>query len=152
MTQRREMRDGVREAGRNVRGLGVFRLVKRCVCTFFLFFFFLNFGLTRPFRPIQADMDRVGPILAESAPIPAESGPTSAASTRVGPIRDLPRGTTRHDVAGTCGLRRPSRVAASRRVRRGCTGLGAASVHPSAPPTKTEQLSINYAYHYILKL
>ena len=64
MTQRREMRDGVREAGRNVRGLGVFRLVKRCVCTFF--FFFLNFGLTRPFRPIRTESARFWPRRPDS--------------------------------------------------------------------------------------
>ena len=97
----------------------------------FFFFFYFNFGLTRPFRPIQADTDRVGSILAASAPISAESAPTSAASARVGPIRDLPRGTTRSDVARTRGLRRPCRVPASRHVGCGCAGLGAASVHPS---------------------
>ena len=132
MTQRREMRDGMREAGRNVRGLGVFRLVKRCVCTFFFFFF--------EFRPDSAvsavwadtaDTDRVGPILAASAPISAESAPTSAASACVGPIQDLPRGTTRSDVARTRDLPRPCRVPASRRVGRGCAGLVAASVNPS---------------------
>ena len=91
---------------------------ERCVCTFFFFFFFLNFGLTRPFRPIQADTDRVGPILAASAPISAESAPTSAASARVGPIRALPRGTTRSDAAGTRGLRRPRVPPRRTRVRR----------------------------------
>ena len=118
-----------RDEGRSERleeevSSGVFRLVKRCVCTvfFFFFFFYVNFGLTRPFRPIQADTadpDRVGPILAASAPISAESAPTSAASARVGPIRALPRGTTRSDAAGTRGLRRPYRVPPHRkRVRR----------------------------------
>ena len=83
----------MREAGRRSEGSGVFRLVKWCVCTFF--FFFLNFGLTRPFRPIQADTDRVGPILAASAPISAESTPTSAASARFGPCHVPRRGPMR---------------------------------------------------------
>ena len=91
-----------------------------------LFFFFFNFGLTRPFRPIQADTadtDRVGPILAASAPISAESAPTSAASARFGPCHVARCGPTRQGRA-VC------RVPTSRRVRRGCAGLGAASVHP----------------------
>ena len=70
------------------------------------FFFFLNFGLTRPFRPIQADTadtDRVGPIWAASVPISIESAPISAASACVGPIRELPRGTTRHGRV-VCGV------------------------------------------------
>ena len=70
VTQRREMRDGVREAGRNVRGLGVFRLVKRCVCTFFFFFFFWisawlgrfgRFGRYRPIWPIRTESARFWP-------------------------------------------------------------------------------------------
>ena len=84
--------------------IGLFRLVKRCVCTVFFFFFF--FGLTRPFRPIQADTadtDRVGPILAASAPISAESAPTSAASTRFGPCHVARRGPTRQGRA-VCGV------------------------------------------------
>ena len=99
----REMRDGVREAGRRSEGSGVFRLVKRCVCTFFFFFWisawlgrFGRFGWYRPIRPIRTESARFG---------------------------------TSH-VARTRGLRRPSRVAASRRVRRRCARLGAASVHP----------------------
>ena len=50
-----------RDEGRSERleeevSSGVFRLVKRCVCTvFFFFFFFFNFGLTRPFRPIRTE-------------------------------------------------------------------------------------------------
>ena len=60
-------------------------------------FFFFNFGLTRLFRPIQADTadtDRVGPILASSAPISAESAPTSAVSARFGPCHMARRGPT----------------------------------------------------------
>ena len=96
MTQRREMRDGVREAGRNVRGLGVFRLVKRCVCTFFFFFFFFEF---RPDSAVSADTSRYG-----------RYGPSRPDFGRVGPIQDLPRGTTQSDAARTRGLRRPCRV------------------------------------------
>ena len=59
-------------------------------------FFFLNFGLTRPYRPIQADTDRVGLILATLAPI-------SAVSACVGPIQESQRGTTRHGRA-VCGV------------------------------------------------
>ena len=82
----------------------------------FFFFFFLNFGPNRAvsadtgrfgrFRPISADTadtDRVGPIWAASAPISAASAPILAASARVGPIRDSPRGTTRHGRA-VCGV------------------------------------------------
>ena len=70
-TQRREMRDGVREGVwefwtkcEGLRGVWVFRLVKRCVCTFF--FFFLNFGQTRPFRPIRTESARFGPRRPDS--------------------------------------------------------------------------------------
>ena len=81
------------------------------------FFFFLNFGLTWPFQPIQADTadtDRVGPIWAASAPI-------SAASARFGNRHMARRGT---DARSAASLPR-------RRVGRRCAGLGAASVHPS---------------------
>ena len=117
MTQRREMRDGVREAGRNVRGLGVFRLVKRCVCTFFFFFFF-EF---RPDSAVSADTGRYGrygPSRPDFGHVGADFRRIGADFSRVGPIRDLPRGTTRSP--------RPT----SRRVGRGCSSLGAASVHP----------------------
>ena len=86
----------MREAGRNVRGLEAAP---------FFFFFFLNFGLTRPFRPFRpiqadtADTDRVGPILAASAPISAESALTSAASARFGTCHVARRGPTRHGCA-----------------------------------------------------
>ena len=76
-------------------------------------FFFLNFGRYGRYVPSRPDFGRIG----------ADFG-------RVGPSRDPPRGATRHDAGRTRGLRRPSRVAASRRVGRGCAGLGAASVHP----------------------
>ncbi|XP_030940159.1 putative disease resistance protein RGA3 [Quercus lobata] len=68
-----------------------------------------RYGRYGPSRP---DFGRVGPISAASAPI-------LAASARVGPSRDPPRGPTRHDAERTRGLRRPSRVAASppRRTR-----------------------------------
>ena len=115
-TQRREMRDGVREGVwefwtkcEGLRGSGYLGLVKQCVLHLF-FFFFLNFGLTRPFRPIR-------PIRTKSA--------------RFGPRRPDSGITTWHNAARTRGLRRPPRVAASRLVGRGCAGLGAASVHPS---------------------
>ena len=121
----------MREAGRNVRGLGVFRLVKRCVCTFF-FFFFLNFGLTRPFRPIQADTadtDRVGPILAASAPISAESAPTSAASARFGPCHVARRGK---DARSAASLPRPRVPPRRTRVRWPWGRIRASQLEPNA--------------------
>ena len=75
-------------------------------CTFFFFFFFEfrpksgRFGRYRPIRQIPADTDRVGPIWVASAPM---SAPILATSARVGPIRDSPRGTTRHGRA-VCGV------------------------------------------------
>ena len=100
-TQRREMRDGVREGVwefwtkcEGLRGVWVFRLIQTMRFTPF-FFFFLNFGLTRLFRPIQADMadtDRVGPIWAASAPI-------SAASARFGNRHVAQRGTDTRSAA-----------------------------------------------------
>ena len=100
----------------------------------FFFFFFLNFGLTRPFQPIQADTadtDRVGPIWAASAPI-------SAASARFGNRHMARHGT---DARSAASLPR-------RRVGRRCAGLGAASVHPSLKVinkfyTKAQILFIN---------
>ena len=82
-----------------LRGVQVFRLVKRCVCTFF---FFLNFGLTRPFRPIQADTDRVSPIWAASAPI-------STASARFGTCHVARRGTDARSAASLPRRRVPPR-------------------------------------------
>ena len=131
------MRDGVREAGRNVRGLGVFRLVKRCVCTLF-FFFFLNFGLTRPFRPIQADTDRVGPILAASAPISAASAPISAASARFGTCHVARRGLTRHGRA-VCGI-----PAASPRLAALDAGTLAWEPRPCIPDEDTYEFTVKY--------
>ena len=107
-------------------GSGVFRLVKRCVCTFF-FFFFLYFGLTRPFWPIQADTDRVGLILAASAPISAESTPTSAASARFGPCHVARRGPTWHGRA-VCGV-----PAASPRPATSDAGAPALGPRPCIP-------------------
>ena len=78
------------------------------------FFFFFNFGLTRPFRPIRTESARFWPRRRRFQPRRPDSGLA-----------------TWHDAARTRGLRHPSHVAASRRVGRGCAGLGAASVHPS---------------------
>ena len=61
----------------------------------FFFFFFFEF---RPDSAVSADTDRVGPISATSAPI-------SAASARVSPIRELPRGT---DARSAASLPRPA--------------------------------------------
>uniref|UniRef100_A0A7N2L5R8 Uncharacterized protein n=1 Tax=Quercus lobata TaxID=97700 RepID=A0A7N2L5R8_QUELO len=81
-------------------------------------------GLFRPYRS-PADIGQYGRY-GPSRPDFGRVGPISAASACVGPSRDPPRGATRHDAGRTRGLRRPSRVAASRRVGRGCAGLGAA--------------------------
>ena len=91
-------------------------------CTFF--FFFLNFGLNRPFwrfRPIR--------------PIQIDSRANRPDSARIGPIRSRvgfkKMKATWHDAAGRGRMRgqwRPSRVAASHRVGRGCGTSGAASV------------------------
>ena len=67
------------------------------------FFFFLNFGLNRPFRPIR-------PIQARVGPIPGESAWVEAASAQVG---ENHVGSTWHDAVG-----------------RGCGTPGAASVLP----------------------
>ena len=74
----------------------------------FFFFFFFEFrpdsadtgryGPSRPFRLIQADMDRVGPIWAASAPI-------SAASARFGNRHVARRGT---DARSAASLSRPA--------------------------------------------
>ena len=108
MTQRREMRDGVREARRNVRGLGVFRLVKRCVCTFFFFFF--EFRLDSAVSADTGRYGRYGPSRPDFGHVGADFRRIGADFSRVGPIRDLPRGTTRSDAARTRGLRHPCRV------------------------------------------
>ena len=119
----------MREAGRNVRGLGVFRLVKRCVAPF-VFFFFFEF---RPDSAVSVDTGRYGrygPSRPDFGRVGADFCRIGVDFSRVGPIRDLPRGMTRSDAARMRGLRRPCRVPASRRVGRECVGLGAASVHP----------------------
>ena len=126
MTQRREMRDGVREAGRNVRGLGVFRLVKRCVCTFFFFFFEF-----RPDSAVSVDTGRYGPSRPDFGRVGADFRRIGADFSRVGLRRPdsglatwhnaVRRGT---DARSAASLPRP-------RVGRGCAGLGAAFVNPS---------------------
>ena len=95
-----------------------------------LFFFFFEF---RPDWAVSADTGRYGrygPSRPDFGRVGADFRRIGADFSRVGPIRDLPRGTTRSDAARTRGLRRPCRVPVSRRVGRGCAGLGAASVHP----------------------
>ena len=84
------------------------------------FFFFLNFGLNRLIRPIQAQVSS----------IPGESARVEAASAWVG---ENHVGSMRHDAAGcgqTRGQQRPLRVASSRCVGCGCGTPGAASVLP----------------------
>ena len=75
----------------------------------FFFFFFLNFGLTRPFRPIPADTDQVGPIWAVSAPILATSAPILAASARFGNRHVARRGTDAQSAASLPRRRVPPR-------------------------------------------
>ena len=111
------------EAGRRSEGSGVFRLVKRCVCTFFFFFF--NFGLTRPFRPIRTESARFWPRRRRFPPN----------RRRLQPRRPDSGLATWHDAAGTRGLPRPCRVPASHRVGRGCAGPKAESVHPGSHAT-----------------
>ena len=101
-------------------------------CTIFFFFFFLNFGLTQPFRPIQADTDRVGPILAASAPISAQSAPISAASARFGTCHVARRGPTRHERA-VCGV-----PAASPRPAASDAGALAWEPRPCIPDNKSK--------------
>ena len=67
-----------------------------------LFFFFLNFGLTGPFRPIQADTADTGRY-GRYGPSRPDFGRVGADFSRVGPIRESPRGTTRHGPA-VCGV------------------------------------------------
>ena len=111
-TQRREMRDGVRK--------DVWEFWTKCEglrgC-FTPFFFFFNFGLTWPFRPIPADsavsadtgrFGRYGP----SRP---DLGRVGADFSRVGPIRESPRGTMRHGRASVASL--PHRRVPPRRTR-----------------------------------
>ena len=100
-------------------GSGLFRLVKRCVCTVFFFFFFSAWlGRFGRYRPIRTESARFGPRRRRFQPRRPDSGIA-----------------TWHDATRTRGLRRPSRVAVSHHVGRGCAGLGAASVHPRGPST-----------------
>ena len=75
------------------------------------------------FGPNRRKSVRFGANRRASEPNRRESASIWAALARVGK-------STWHDAARTHGLRRPSRVAASRRVKRGCVGSEAASVHP----------------------
>ena len=73
------------------------------------FFFFLNFGLTWPFQLIQADSadtdryGRYGPSRPDLGRVGANFGRVGADFSCVGPIRESPRGTTRHGRA-VCGV------------------------------------------------
>ena len=79
-------------------------------------FFFFVFEF-RPNSAVLADTGRYEP----SRP---DLGRVGADFSCVGPIREQPRGTTRHGRA-VCGV-----PPASCRVGRGCAGLDVASVHP----------------------
>ena len=85
------------------------------------FFFFLNFGLTGPFRPIQADTadtgryGRYGPSRPDFGRDGADFGRVGADFSRVGPIRESPRGTMRHGRASVASL--PHRRVPPRRTR-----------------------------------
>ena len=108
-----------------------------------LFFFFLNFGLTGPFRPIQADTadtDRVGQFRSRRSQFRPRR-------CRFQPRRPDSGIATWHDAARTRGLRRPSRVAASRRDGRECAGLGAVSVHPKF---KEKTLRSHHLFSFLL--
>ena len=105
--QRREMRDEVREGVwefwtkcEGLRGVWVFRLSQTMRLHLF---FFLNFGLTRPFQPIQTELARFGPRQHRFSPH----------WHRFQPCRPDSGLATWHGTARTRGLRRPSRVAAS---------------------------------------
>ena len=106
--------------------IGLFRLVKRCVCTVFFFFFF-SFGLTRPFRPfrpIQADTGRYGrygPSRPDFGRVGADFRRIGADFSRVGPRRPDSGLATWHDA-----------------VRRGRDARSAASLpRPRVPPCRT---------------
>ena len=131
--QRAQRQSELSEVRRNVRrGVLAFEwnwdevglVLSQTVHFAFYYYFFFNFGLNWPFRPIR-------PIQARVGPIPGESARVEAASARVG---ENNVGSTWHDTAGRCrtrGQRHPLRVAASRRVRHGCGTSGAATVLPS---------------------
>ena len=107
-TQRREMRDGAHREGRGgtewervfgsldevwgSEGVWVFRLSQTVRFAPFFFFFWISAWLGR-YGPSYPDLGRVG-----------------ADFSRVSPIRESPRGTTRHGRA-VCGV--PPRPAAS---------------------------------------
>ena len=103
----------------------------------FCTFFFLNFGLNRPFWrfrpiwPIQTGSRRFRPESARFRANRPDLEPRRCKSAWVG-FKKMK--AMWHDAAG-CGRTRgqwcPSRVAASRRVGRGCGTSGAASVLPS---------------------
>ena len=99
------MRDGVREGVwefwtkcEGLRGVWVFRLVKRCICTFFFFFFEF-----RPDSAVSADTGRYGLSRPDLGRVGADFRLIGANFSRVGPIRDLPCGTTRHG-RSICGV------------------------------------------------
>ena len=81
-----------------LRGVWVFRLVKRCVCTFFFFFFEF-----RPDSAVSADTGQYGRSRPDFGRVGADFRRVEADFSRVSPIRDLPRGTTRHGRA-VCGV------------------------------------------------
>ena len=116
-------------------GVWVFRLSQTVHFAPFFFFWISawlgHFGRYRPIRPIRTELARFGLRQRWFQPRRPDSGIA-----------------TWHDAARTCGLRRPSRVPASRRVGRGCAGLGVASAHPSLQVinkfyTKAQILFIN---------
>ena len=79
------MRDGVREGVwefwtkcEGLRGVWVFRLVKRCVCTFFFFFEF------RPDLAVSADTGLYGPSRPDLGRVGADFSRVGANFSRVG--------------------------------------------------------------------
>ena len=99
------------------------------------FFFFLNFGLNRPIRPIPADMadsNWFTPIQARIGPIPHESARFGASSVRVG-FKKMK--ATWHHVAGRMGSSVP-RVS----PRSAASDAGAAPLVPRLCFTVDNQL------------
>ena len=114
------------------------------------FFFFFEF---RPDWAVSADTGRYGryrpirSIRTESARFRSRRSRFRPRRCRFQPRRPDSGIATWHDAARTRGLRRPSRVAASRRDGRECAGLGAVSVHPKF---KEKTLRSHHLFSFLL--